>query len=224
MKTYIKHNSIRAICFDVDGTFYPADFYIKKYYQFLIDSLADYYGYSREQSIKALTEYGIYNYFDPVNSKSGTDFMINTGIDADEWNAYRNIHYRLTGFKETTIVESNLLEQLKQDYLLFIVSNNTPEVIKQTLDEMAIDETLFAYIYTSVDLFKDGRKLTKDVVYRRIHEDYHIPYEKMIGVGDRYIIDLDPLVKLGGQGLLVDDPEDIALLKELIVPDHKEEE
>ncbi|MBO6047116.1 MAG: HAD family hydrolase [Erysipelotrichaceae bacterium] len=221
MKTFIKNHAIRAICFDVDGTFYPAEFYLKTYYEFLIDSLKVYYDYTREQSIKALTDYGIYNYYDPVNSRSGTDFMINTGIPADEWNAYRDIHYRLRGFKQTTTVDVELLKDLKKDYLLFVVSNNTPDVIEETLGEMEVDLDIFDYIYTSIDLFVDDHKVTKDHVYKRIHDTYDIAYEEMIGVGDRYIIDLDPLVQLGGNGLLVEGPEELIALKELIVPKEK---
>ncbi|MGX8680243.1 MAG: HAD family hydrolase [bacterium] len=215
MKTFFNHMSVKAIIFDVDGTFYPASFYIGVYYRFLLKAMKHFFRFDEEESRKALDAYGIYPYFDP-HAASGTDFMINHGVDVEVWNDYRNRYYRLEDFSHTTIVSHKTLEALYERYDLFIISNNTPAIIADTLDQMQIDPSLFQRIYTSEDLTIQGRKQSKDYIYAIIQKDHHYQYGEMLGVGDRYAIDLEPLIHLGGQGLLVDGPEEIDFLLTLV--------
>lgn len=211
MKQYINSHNIKAILFDVDGTFYPVSFYISVYYQFLITAMRHYFDYDEEKAVAELDAYGIYPYFDP-KAKSGTDYMINHGITVTKWNRYRDLYYRLDDFSHTETVKAQTLQALSLQYDLFIISNNTPAVIADTLSQMAIDPEWFKRIYTSVDLIKDGQKCSKDYVYRQIHDTYHYDYGQMLAVGDRYPVDLAPLIHLGGNGLQVDHPDDIDCL------------
>lgn len=215
MKTYLQNEPVQLLIFDMDGTFYPAEFYTKKYYEFLHVALDHFFNYTYEQTDALLEDYGIYPYFDP-KAKSGTDLIVGMGVSIQEWNDYRNQNYVLTGFAQTQCVDPHALEALKQDYDLYLVSNNTYPIIVQTLGEIGIKEDVFTHIYHSLDLSLDGKKQSKDFVYKKIHEATRVDYKHMVAIGDRYSVDLEPLIKLGGQGIQVDHPYEIHDIQDLL--------
>jgi len=215
MKTYLNHKPVKIILFDVDGTFYPAIFYIRVYYKFLLDTLYKFEGLKEDKARELLSDYGIYDYFDP-EAKSGTDFMVSRGMTLEEWNEYRTKYYVLTGFKNQSHVTMDVLESLAASYPLYIVSNNELNILLDMFNEMDIDPHIFTKMYTSIDMQDHGKKLKKDVIFKRVHDETGIDYENMLAVGDRYAIDIEPLISLGGQGIQVDTPEEISLIKSMI--------
>ena len=216
MKAIIHNRKIDAVIFDMDGTFYPITFYQEIYYRFAILAVNTFLGLRGEKCEDYLKENGILPNSNPITARSLTDLIINAGVSINEWNEFRNNNFVLTGFEKTETVSLNALMSIKEKADLFLMTNNTKYSTKRILQELSIPFNLFKEVFSSENLLVNNRKMTKEYGYRMISDKYSLSYTKMLAVGDRFLIDLKPLIDLGGNGILVNNPIEINNIADLI--------
>ena len=86
---------------------------------------------------------------------------------------------------------------------LVLVSSNTDRIIRQTLNHIHIDSNLFSNIISSdTDLISGS--FSKEKVFEKLIKGKH-----PISIGDRYQTDILPMLKLGGDGILVAGPHEL---------------
>ena len=216
MQIFLKENCIRIILVDLDGTFYPYSFYKEKYYAFAVQAVMELFGRKQDDAIEILNEYGIYENYIPNRTKSLTDLVLMNGIGINEWNEYRDEHFVITGFAKTQTVKIETLINLKREFKLYLVTNDTITTTKRILKELSIDLKIFSGIYTSEDMYIRETKKEKDYIYSLIKEKNKVSFKNMLVIGDRYTVDILPLLKYGGNGILIKEPNDIDKVPNII--------
>lgn len=217
MQQYIITGDIKVIIFDLDGTFYPYSFYEKQYYEFSINAMMDLFEKDKYDAIRTLSECGIYDHYIPDKSKSLTDLVLSRGISINKWNSYRDKYFVISNFDKVETVKSRTLNELKVIYKLYLVTNNTMKTTKRILKELGVQEEIFEKIYSSENMYVCKTKKGKGYVYSLIKEKNRLQFENMLAVGDRYNVDLLPLLEQGGNGILVKMPDEIDMIQDILV-------
>lgn len=216
MQCYIVNSDIKAIIFDLDGTFYPYSFFEKQYYEFSIKAMIYLFKKDKEEAIRELSDYGVYEHYIPDKSKSLTDYVLSKGISIDDWNTYRDNHFVISDFNHVETVNVCTLCELKGSYKLYLVTNNTWDTAKRILDELGIQTEMFEKIYSSENMYVCKEKKGKGYVYSWIKEENNLQFKNMLAVGDRYNVDLLPLLERGGNGILVKTPDEIDMIQNIL--------
>ena len=216
MEIFINNKEIDAVIFDMDGTFYPIEFYQDNYYKFAVLAVKHFLSLSDKDCISYLHNNGIAPNNNPINAASLTDLILNTGVSLQEWNRFRDENFILTGFKNTETVSLESLIKIAEKADIFIMTNNTDCSTKRILQELCIPRALFKDVVTSQRLVVGNKKMTKEYGYSQLATKYKYHYNQMLAVGDRYFVDIQPLTELGGNGILVEKPTDIDFIADLI--------
>lgn len=217
MEQYLIKGDIKVIIFDLDGTLYPYSFYEKQYYEFSINTIINLFGKDKCDAIRILSDYGIYEHYIPDKSRSLTDLVLSKGISIDKWNSYRDKHFVISNLDKAETVKLCTLNGLKEIYKLYLVTNNTMKTTKRILEEIGIKEEIFENIYSSENMYVCKKKKGKEYVYSLIKEKNRLQFENMLAVGDRYNVDLLPLLEQGGSGILIKMPDEIDLIQKILV-------
>lgn len=216
MEQYNIQGDIKVIIFDLDGTLYPYSFYEKQYYEFSIKTMIDLFGKDKCDAIKMLSDYGVYDHYIPDKSKSLTDLVLSRGISLDKWNSYRDKYFVISNLGKAETVKLCTLNELKKFYKLYLVTNNTIKTTKKILKELGVQEEIFENIYSSENMYVCKKKKGKGYVYSLIKEENGLQFENMLAVGDRYNVDLLPLLEQGGNGILVKTPDEIDMIQNIL--------
>ncbi len=216
MQLYITKGDIKVIIFDLDGTFYPYSFYEKQYYEFSVNTIMDLFGKEKTNAMRILSDNGVYEHYIPDKSKSLTDLVLRKGIGIDKWNSYRDKHFVISNFDKIETVKVCTLNKLKRIYKLYLVTNSTMNTTKRILEELNIQEEIFESIYSSESMYVCNIKKGKEYIYSLVKKENGIRFEDMLAVGDRYRVDLLPLVEQGGNGILVKTPDEIDKIQNIL--------
>jgi len=199
---------IDTIIFDLDGTFYENDLDMSNYYHLAKDFLIVKFDLSENEAENLLKQYNVFQKFSE-NSGSVTTMMLKLGIDREEWNTYRNNNFNLKVFDNRNFVNPNFLLYLEKQYKLFLLTYNTASTTEKILKSIGISKDLFIDIFTSDSALWQNTSFSKKEAFVYISENFNIPFEKMLSVGDRHEVDILPLLELGGSGVLVKNPKEI---------------
>jgi FMN phosphatase YigB (HAD superfamily) len=212
MQKILNHKGHKAIIFDMDGTFYPNSVCEKQYHDFAILAVMHYMDCSRSEAVGVLTDARIATFTQSENPNSLTDLIVNHGITMQDWNSFREEHYILDFFSGCESVNPRTLVSLKRSYRLFLVSNNTLKSIQHILHALNVPLETFDEIYPSTSMMRGGKKMMKDYVYEQICRKYKLSPQQVIVVGDRFAVDVLPMLDLGGDGFVIERPSDIDLI------------
>ena len=97
-----------------------------------------------------------------------------------------------------------------------MVTNNTKKSTNRILDELCIKKDIFRNIYTSEDMYISAVKKGKEYIYSLISKKERLQYKNMLSVGDRYSVDILPLLQQGGSGILVKSPSEISMIQSIL--------
>ena len=190
------------IIFDMDGTLYDINDVMKSVYSLQVKFLCDKLHQTARKVENLLSYNNIYPAMKP-NSRSATEFFSQIGIDRDEWSEYREKNYNVNQIDISKAVSNSTIELFSTIAPLVLVSSNTDRIIRQTLNHIHIDSNLFSNIISSdTDLISGS--FAKEKVFEKLIEG-----KQPISIGDRYQTDILPMLKLGGDGILVEGPHEL---------------
>jgi HAD superfamily hydrolase (TIGR01549 family) len=210
MRLYIRGSSFKAIVFDLDGTLYPRETYISAYYDFTLHALGELLHYGRKDAEEALRKENISG--DPkAKQGSVSSLMVRLGVPIDFWNKYRDEKFALSRLVSYDPELEEGVRRLGSSYHLAIVTNNTLITTKNILAKLGLADADFSLIITS-----DSELSVKPISKCFIHvaERLTISPHAMLSIGDRFKVDIEPLLALGGSGILVSGPKEIPLIVE----------
>ena len=55
----------------------------------------------------------------------------------------------------------------------------------------------------------NGTKMKKSYVYSNICAEYKILPHQLIAIGDKFAVDIQPMIEIGGDGFEIDSPSEI---------------
>ncbi len=199
MKTY------KLIIIDFDGTLYDIDDILKDVYKMQINFFSKERGISKEETASIFYQNGIFPY-KSVKAKSATEFFLKSGLNVEKWRAYREFNYHPNMIKKEHAVHKEVLLDLAKSYRVVLLSTNTYNNILITLKWLDIDIDIFYDIFCVTKHPGEGSFNKKDVI-REILNQYDLNAGEVLSIGDRYAIDIKPLIDLGGDGILVSGPK-----------------
>ena len=207
-------NKIELIIFDLDGTLYNLSDVVEMNYYMQLDFYSKYMHMDKEE-VEEIFEHN--NIFKLKNdkSKSATEFFIKQGIPAVEWNKYREENFDVSAIKKVPEINDQLLNEFRKIAPLVLLSSNSLSNIKRILRHLQIDGSLFEEIVCSDNMKNDGEFKKIDEM-KKISEERNINCENILSIGDRYKTDIEPILSLGGMGIVVNAPKDLKAILDKI--------
>ena len=191
----------------MDGTLYSLDDVVTMNYQMQLDFYSVYTGKDKNQVIKEFEANNIY----PVmteKSKSATEFFVGSGISSKEWNTYREEHFDVSAINKKTVVSSEVIYRFAEIATLVLLSSNSLYNIQKILKHINIDACVFKDILCSDHKYgNESFKKIDEMKY--ISSKYDIEPKNILSVGDRYKTDIEPILEIGGMGVVINGPQDL---------------
>lgn len=204
-----KSRQYDLLILDMDGTLYDINDVIRATYRMQVEFYSQYTGKTSEQVEKIFEENDI-RPFVSESTKSATEFFISNGIDGKEWSEYRKLNFDVTNIDKKKAVKQELIEELSKSYPIVLLSTNTKESISKVLRRIEINEGVFKDIVCSDNM--NIVPFNKENAISEIIIRYGCKPDRILSIGDRYQTDIVPMLKLGGDGVVVEDPIGTSLL------------
>jgi phosphoglycolate phosphatase/putative hydrolase of the HAD superfamily len=208
MKCYKLPAKISALIFDMDGTLYTHDAYLRFQIDSPIERLAAIRGLSFEKMKEEIA--GFRRHWAETHGGKqvslGNLFKEAFGISIEESIRWREELYEPAQYlKPDTKLRETLAALSASSLTLGVLTNNPVLVARKTLACLGVED-LFPVI---VGLDSCGVSKPHEKPLRRAAELLGAPVEACVSIGDRYDIDLALPLELGMGGILVDGVEDL---------------
>lgn len=197
----------KLIIFDVDGTFYDLNDVVSDNYNMQVNFFAQEKGMLPNTVSELFQANHIFPY-KSEHARSATEFFLHSGVEPEKWRQYRDTHSFTKHICRETAVSNDLLQQYAKLAKLVLLSSNTMGNIVQILNWLKIDINLFKDVFCSA-IELEGQPFSKMNVIPYILSRYQLDPEQVLAIGDRYQTDIKPLIELGGNGVLIHQPEEL---------------
>jgi phosphoglycolate phosphatase/putative hydrolase of the HAD superfamily len=204
----------KALLFDMDGTLYSHDEYMRSQIDLPIMRLAQKKGKTFEQMNEEIAAFRE-SWADANNGRSISlgNIFLSFGISIEENIRWREELCRPEKYlAEDKTLRSTLLD-LSSRFFLAAVTNNPVSVAVRTFSALGVSDILKNI--AGLDTCKTS-KPNKEI-FHKAAQICGVPPELCISIGDRYDIDIALPLELGMGGILVDGVEDVYKLPEILV-------
>lgn len=206
------HN--RIIIFDMDGTLYDLDDVVSMNYGMQVEFLSLKKNISKKESVSYLAENRIFPTI-TKESKSATEFFLQIGLDKKEWTEYREEHFDISKIKKENAVTDSVIYDFTKYGTLVLLTSNSFANTQKILDYLEIFIDNFSEVICS-DRFPYLEPFKKKRAMEYLSEKYDVSFPSILSIGDRFSTDIQPLLDLGGKGILVKKPSSLkSLLSDL---------
>mgnify|MGYP003571403629 CR=1 FL=1 len=206
-------DSIRAIFFDFDETMYSSDNILEYYVKFVKQTILDLSNYDSLRADEIIKEYG----FDQPseNRVSFGKTCEQFGIKEADWNAYKIDHFFEVDYGNAQIVDNSLYQRIAEKMPIFIVSNEIYENVLYKADKLGIDLSSFSAILAPRKA--NPIMISKKDEIQKTLDELGIEYKDALVIGDRFKVDVKPMLDLGGCGVQVKNVKEVEdVLKNII--------
>lgn len=197
----------RFIIFDMDGTLYRLDAVLPAVYEIQVDFLKMKKGWTRDAAVSYFNDNCVY----PVvaeKSRSATRLFQESGFDLREWNEFREARFPFDAVDVSPAVSEGLMEGFAKLGLCVLVTSNSRKNAEKILEKIDIRTSVFDRIVCN-DSVSSGQPFCKMGIFKSLLDCYSASSQQAISIGDRYLTDIEPMLKLGGHGVLVSAPESL---------------
>ena len=206
-------NEKKALLFDMDGTLYSHDEYMRSQIELPIMRLAEVRGKTFEQMNAEVTAFRE-NWAVSHNGQSISlgNIFLSFGISIKENIRWREELCRPEKYLTEDKTLRSVLLELSSRFFLAAVTNNPVSVAVRTFSALGVDDILKNI--AGLDTCK-ASKPNREIFYTAARL-CGVPPELCISIGDRYDIDIALPLELGMGGILVDGVEDVYKLPEIL--------
>ena len=191
----------------MDGTLYALNAVMPAVYEIQIDFLTMKKGWSRDKIVAYFNDNCVFP-FVSEKSRSATALFQSEGLDAKEWNDFRESRFPFDAIIPSPIVSGELMDSFNKLGECVLVTSNSRKNAERILDKIGVNVTCFDRIVCN-DTSSFNRPFCKKDIFRKILDDYSMQPCHAFSIGDRYLTDIKPLLELGGNGVLVAIPESL---------------
>ena len=206
-------NSIKVIAFDFDETFYSSENMRELYLEYIKRTFMQLCGFSEEKTKLAMENLGytLTSKVAPSFSQICKDF----GVSEEEYHTYRIKNNFEIDYSNAEIVENETLEKFAKKFKLYIVSNEIDKILHSKFKKIGLNLKIFSGVYSTP--INANRTKTKDVAYLDIIKKENIKPSELLAIGDRFKVDIEPALKVGASGILINKPRDLKFIIENIL-------
>lgn len=202
----------RLIIFDMDGTLYGLDKVIPAVYEIQIDFLKVKKGWARDKAVVYFNENCVFP-FVSEKSRSATRLFQEAGFDLQEWNEFREARFPFDAVVKSPAISESLMDGFSKLGLCVLVTSNSQKNTEKILGKIGVNTTAFNRIVCN-DTSLSGRAFSKKDIFKTLLDEYSLQPYQAFSIGDRYVTDIEPMLKLGGNGVLVSAPESLGSVLE----------
>ncbi len=197
----------RLIVFDMDGTLYGLDAVMPLVYETQIAFLRLKTNVSRDEAVSFFNDNCVFP-FVSEKSRSATRLFQESGFDLQEWNEFREARFPFDAIAPNAAVSMATMEGFRLSGTCVLVTSNSQKNADRILDKIGIRPTVFNRIVSN-DPSPNKRPFKKSDAFRRLLDDYSVQPHRAFSIGDRFPTDIEPMLSLGGNGVLVSAPESL---------------
>lgn len=212
MELFSIPKTFSAFIFDIDNTIYRNLGYTKHQEDILIERLAS----ELHQTMHVMT-LAVHKYRDEQallnngHKPSLGNTFVHFGIPIEQSVKWREQLLQPEKYLKEDGKLKELFSRWPVDKKLVFVTNNPSKIGQRTLSVLGIGDMGFNII--GLDHSKASKP--NDVAFQLALDYLEQPAAEVISIGDRYAVDLDPFIKMGGGAVLVESMEDVYNLPEL---------
>lgn len=189
------------IIFDMDGTLYDLNDVLQMCYNMQVTFFSEKTGRSHTEVKLFFAENGIFPKI-RKESKSATELFIRLGLSIDEWSKYRDEHFNVDAINIDKAVKDELLSKFAKESTLILLSSNSFSCISKVFSHIHCSLSHFSEIVCSDRYLGEGRFNKKNAM-KLLTNQYSISYSNIVSIGDRFKTDIEPILELGGEGVLL---------------------
>jgi FMN phosphatase YigB (HAD superfamily) len=213
MKTFLASQSPAVLLFDIDNTLYRHNNYVYQQVDVLIQRLSQHRDEPVEKTRKLVSHTR-----EQIAAKSGRkpslgNTFVALGIPITTSVAWRTELMRPEEYLQADPVIGETLQVLARRFRLGAITNNPVVIGYRTLDVLGI-RSLFDVV-VGLDTTMHSKPAWEP--FAAALEALASTPNEAIMVGDRYDVDLEPMICRGGSGILIESDEDLTLLGSLPV-------
>jgi FMN phosphatase YigB (HAD superfamily) len=208
-----KKPKIKAIVFDFDETLYFSPNTRKLYIRYIKNTVMSLGGHDESRATQLMEELGF-----TESNKASPSFRASCGhfgITKQQWDRYRIDNFFEIDYENAQTVSLSTLKRLKKTYPLFIASNEVKENVQKKAAKMNIDLSVFDEIYAP-QKEEINNYIDKKNIYLTIAKKLGIETENLLVVGDRYKVDAEPMLQIGGNAVIIKRPDEIDTLETIL--------
>lgn len=214
MKTFLDGTTFRAVLFDIDNTLYRDTRYVEHQIEVLIERLAEHRGESLEQTRRLVQRTR-----DELERRDGRrpslgNTFVALGIPITLSVAWREELIQPEAFLSADPELRAVLEQLSERFRLLAITNNPVSTGRRTLDVLGVAD-LFE---TIVGLDTSHQSKPSWGPFEAALDAIGAGPADTVVIGDRYDIDLEPMIVRGGNGILLEHDNDLAEVPAILIP------
>lgn len=208
MEAYNINNAkeIKAIVFDFDDTMYFQKNAEDRYLLYSKNMVHALTGLSMDIIEQKFVEF---NYVKGASRPRLRELVGYFGDFKNAYDKFRTQYFYMPDVETTEIVDSQTLNRFRSKYKLFLVSGEYEFNVRKKADALGIDLSVFDEVNGAID---PGVNVEKVAIYQGLMDKYGFCGNQMCAIGDRYKVDLEPMIKLGGVGFLVSELRDFQLI------------
>ncbi|MFP4483557.1 MAG: HAD family hydrolase [Spirochaetaceae bacterium] len=212
MNLYRLPTVLRAVAFDVDNTLYENRDYADYQQRVLIERLADGMAVPADQADRQVEEYRNRRAAETGRRPSLADTSRAFGFDIATSVRWRLEYVAPEEFLGPDPRLREVMESLAQVHVVAAVTNNPVEIGRRTLRCLGVEECF----RTVIGLDSTQASKPDPLPFQLLADTLQIPLSETLVVGDRYAVDLEPALELGGGAVLVEGIRDTYALCELL--------
>ena len=213
LKSTLKPSDFKVAIIDIDNTLYKNDSYLfhqEDSLMFLASKYKDVDFAEFKEYVKILKE--IYHEMNNINSTL-SNVLSFLGISLDQIISMRESSIKPSKYLNYDDLLFKSITDLSNIYSLVALSNNPEKITKEVLGILKI-RRFFSHIIgpETYGLLKPSLKIIENIraLFRNLE------YEEILSIGDRFNVDLNPVITLGGGGILIQNIKDIYNIKSFL--------
>jgi len=204
----------KGLIFDIDGTLYKNDAFCAEQGDCQIRAWADMLHISHEEGRRRVEE--AQQKFAAEHDGHRTSLatiMQGFGIPIEQCMEWRRTLINPTGWLEPDPALQKALAELKKRFPIIALTNNSYHTGQKHLAVLGITDCFDTLL--GLEQTKKGKP--DPAGFQMAADTLHLSPDTIVSIGDRYDVDIVPALSLGMGGILVDGPEIIPIIQQLIV-------
>ncbi len=192
------------IIFDFDKTLYSSKNINNEYLNYICTAIINMCDVNKKTARDRMKNAGFVKY--NKNMSRMRDSSAKLGFSIEDWDKYRKKNFFYP--KENIVsVDNNLLKKIKKKYHTYIVTTETYKNLVIKSKNYQIDLNNFHKIYASE--YNGIANIEKTTIYQKIINEANVSPSRFLVIGDRYVVDLVPLLNLGGSAILIKNVKEV---------------
>ncbi len=207
------------VIFDLDGTLYPREAYVEQILNVIAEMFVQLRGLSPEAADAEL-ETLRRAIRDDWDKTSTTSFVVSRGFTMQQWHDFRARYMLVAERLQMNPQVVNDLARLRTRVGIALLTNNTRAATGKILQRIGFGKGAFDAVVTAEDV--GGTPKPDKRAFEAVLATMRVQAVEAWAVGDRYHIDVEPLRKMGGAGIVVSGPKELSMAVDHLLKLHSD--